>query len=117
MERVWEKVTAASESHFEPEDYTGIYKDRWFGKIRIYLQDGQLWFSSDRSPLLKGPMFFYGANTFAIKWENRELDADAYAIFCLDEEGTAQSIHMKGISPDIDFSYDFQDLDLKRTEE
>jgi len=117
VEQVWEKVAAAGERHFEPDDYTGIYKDRWFGKIRIYLQDGQLWFSSDRSPQLKGPMFYYGANTFAIKWENRELDADAFANFCLDEDGTAQSIRMKGISPDIDFSYDFQDLDLKRTEE
>ena len=115
VERVWKKVAANDESQFEPEIYTGIYKDKWFGKIRIYLQDGQLWFSSDRSPQLKGPMFFYGANTFVIKWENRELDADAYAIFCLDEEGIAQSIRMKGISPDIDFSYDFQDLDLNRT--
>ena len=30
------------------------------------------------------------------------------------EEGRGQSIRMKGISPDIDFSYDFQDLDLRR---
>jgi len=117
VERVWEQVAAASGSHFEPEDYTGIYKDRWFGKIRVYLQDGRLWLRSDRSPQLKGPMFFYGANTFVIKWENRELDADAFAIFCLDEDGTAQSIRMKGVSPDIDFSYDFQDLDLKRIAE
>jgi len=117
VERVWENVAANSESHFEPADYEGIYKDRWFGKIRVYLQNGHLWFSSDRSPQLKGEMFFYGANTFVIKWENRELDADAFAMFCLDEEGIAQSIQMKGISPDIDFSYDFQDLDLKRTEE
>ena len=34
----------------------------------------------------------------------------------LDEEGIAQSIKMKGISPNIDFSFDFQDLDLKRIE-
>jgi hypothetical protein len=61
-------------------------------------------------------MFFYRANAFAIKWENRELDADAFAIFSLDEEGKAQQIRMKGISPDIDFSYDFQDLDLRRVD-
>lgn len=31
----------------------------------------------------------------------------------LDEESKAQSIKMKGISPNIDFSFVFQDLDLK----
>ena len=44
------------------------------------------------------------------------MNADAFALFNLDEEGIAQSIKMKGISPNIDFSFDFQDLDLKRIE-
>ena len=116
VDRVWQVVENASDEFINPEDYTGIYEDPWFGKIRIYLQEGQLWFTSLRSPALTGPMFFYRANAFAIKWENRELDADAFAIFSLDEEGKAQQIRMKGISPDIDFSYDFQDLDLRRVD-
>jgi hypothetical protein len=45
------------------------------------------------------------------------MNCDAFAIFALDEEGKAQSLKMKGISPNIDFSFDFQDLDLKRVEE
>jgi hypothetical protein len=61
-------------------------------------------------------MFFYNANTFAVKWEYREMLADAFAIFTLDENGKATGIRMKGISPNIDFSFDFQDLDLKRIE-
>jgi CubicO group peptidase (beta-lactamase class C family) len=116
VERVWRTVEAASDDHIRPEDYTGIYEDPWFGKIRIYLQEGQLWFASLRSPALTGPMYFYNANAFAIKWVKRELDADAFAIFSLDEKGKAQSITMKGISPDIDFSYDFQDLRLERAD-
>jgi CubicO group peptidase (beta-lactamase class C family) len=114
VDRVWRKVEAASDEHINPAHYTGIYEDPWFGKIRIYLEDEQLWFSSLRSPALTGPMYFYNANAFAIKWENRAMDADAFAIFSLDEEGQAQGIRMKGISPDIDFSYDFQDLRFKR---
>jgi CubicO group peptidase (beta-lactamase class C family) len=114
VDRVWKTVEAASDDHIQAADYTGIYEDLWFGKINIYLNDGQLWFASLRSPALTGPMYYYKANAFAIKWVNRELDADAFAIFSLDEEGRAQSISMKGISPDIDFSYDFQDLKLLR---
>jgi CubicO group peptidase (beta-lactamase class C family) len=112
--RVWNTVEAASDAPIDPDDYKGIYEDPWFGKIKIYLQGDQLWFTSLRSPALTGPMYFYKANAFAIRWEKRELDADAFAIFRLDEEGRAESIRMKGISPDIDFSYDFQDLNLKR---
>lgn len=116
VERIWSTVEAASDDHIHPHDYTGVYEDPWFGKIKIYLQEDQLWFSSLRSPALTGPMYYYKANAFAIKWEKRELDADAFAIFSLDEEGKAQHIQMKGISPDIDFSYDFQDLSFKRVD-
>ena len=42
------------------------------------------------------------------------MNADALATFTLDQKGKAQSITMKGISEFIDFSFDFQDLDLRR---
>ena len=73
-------------------------------------------FRSLRSPKLNGKMHYYKANAFAIKWEYQDMNADAFAIFGLDEEGKAQQIKMKGISPEIDFSFDFQDLDLRRVE-
>jgi len=38
------------------------------------------------------------------------------AIIGLDENGKASGVKMKGISPNIYFSFDFQDIDLKRTE-
>ena len=44
------------------------------------------------------------------------MDCDAFATFTLDEEGKAVGIKMRGISPNIDFSFDFHDLDLKRVE-
>jgi hypothetical protein len=110
-------VARADKNVIKPSDYVGIYKDDWFGKIEVYLKKDQLYFKSYRSPKLNGPMSFYQANTFAIKWEYQDMPADAFAMFTLDEEGKAQSIKMKGISPNIDFSYDFQDLDLVRINE
>ncbi|MBC8321049.1 MAG: serine hydrolase [Bacteroidetes bacterium] len=112
--QVWETVNTADDDHINPEDYIGVYNDIWFGKVEVYLRDYQLWFRSYRSPKLTGPMYYYKANTFAIKWEYQDMNADAFAIFSLDEEGKTQSIKMKGISPNIDFSFDFQDLDMKR---
>jgi CubicO group peptidase (beta-lactamase class C family) len=113
---VWETVAKADASSIDPKDYIGVYEDNWFGKIEVLEKDGQLWFKSYRSPKLNGPMAFYKANSFAIRWEYQDLVADAFAMFSLDENGKAVSIKMKGIAPDIDFSYDFQDLDLRRVE-
>ena len=112
--KVWQTVDADKNIKINAADYTGIYEDKWFGKIEVFLKGGQLWFKAFRSPKLNGPMSFYKANTFAIKWEYQDMPCDAFAMFSLDEEGKAQSIKMKGISPNIDFSFDFQDLDLQR---
>ncbi len=114
--RVWQTVEAADDAHIDPADYVGIYEDKWFGKVEVSMKDGQLWFRAYRSRKLNGPMSYYQANTFAIKWEYQDMPADAFAMFSLDEEGKAQRIEMKGISPNIDFSFDFQDLDLRRVE-
>jgi hypothetical protein len=111
---VWKTVAAASKTPINTKNYIGVYEDKWFGKVEVSMKNNQLWFRSYRSPKLNGIMSFYKANSFAIKWEYQDMNADAFAIFSLDEEGKAQSIKMKGISPDIDFSFDFQDLDLRR---
>ena len=95
-------------------DYLGVYEDKWFGKVEVFEKGKQLWIKSYRSPKLNGPMAFYNGNSFAIKWEYQAMNCDAFALFSLDETGKAQSIKMKGISPNIDFSFDFHDLDLKR---
>ncbi|MDA6069009.1 serine hydrolase [Flavobacterium sp. AC] len=114
--KVWEKVQLSKKQKVKNEDFIGVYADNWFGEIEVFEKDKQLWFKSYRSPKLNGPMAFYNANTFAIKWEYQAMNCDAFAMFSLDETGKAQTIKMKGISPNIDFSFDFQDLDLKRVQ-
>jgi hypothetical protein len=115
--KVWQTVAAAKNTKINAADYTGIYEDKWFGKIEVFLKGSQLWFKALRSPKLNGPMQFYKANSFAIKWEYQDMNCDAFAMCSLDEDGKAQSIKMKGISPNIDFSFDFQDLNLQRVKQ
>jgi CubicO group peptidase (beta-lactamase class C family) len=114
---VWQTVEEVNDDHINPDDFIGIYEDNWFGKVEVFLQNDQLWIRCHRSPKLNGPLAYYNANTFAVKWEYQDMNADAFAMFSLDENGKAQSIKMKGISPNIDFSFDFQDLDLQRVED
>lgn len=113
---VWEQVENVKKIKVEFEDYIGVYEDDWFGQVEIYQKDNQLWMKSLRSPKLNGQMHYYQANTFAVTWEYQNMECDAFAMFQLDETGRATSLLMKGISPAIDFSFDFQDLNLKRVE-
>ena len=112
--KTWEQVQMAKKIEVKNENYIGIYADKWFGKVEVFEKNKQLWIKCYRSPKLNGPMAFFQENSFAIKWEYQAMNCDALSIFSLDETGKATSIKMKGISPNIDFSFDFQDLDLKR---
>ena len=115
VEKIWKTIKTANTSHLKLNNFLGTFEDNWFGKIVIYQEDNKLWFRSHRSPKIKGQMLYYKANTFVAKWDDPSLvDADAFVMFGLDEEGKAQNIKMKGISPLIDFSYDFQDLNFLR---
>jgi len=116
VNQVWKTVDKAKKSKKQLNNYIGIYQDKWFGKVELFMKDKQLWFKSYRSPKLNGPVYYYQANTFAVKWEYQDMNADAFIIFSLDEKGKAQGITMKGISPTIDFSFDFQDLDFYRVQ-
>lgn len=96
------------------KNFEGKYKDDWFGEVEIGLRNGKNWFQSKRSPKLRGEMQYYKANTWIVRWTDRSFDADAYVHFLLNQDGKAESIKMKAISPLTDFSFDFHDLDLKR---
>ncbi len=114
---IWKRVEELKATGVKPADinaFTGTYTDNWFGDITISLKEGKLWFVSKRSPKLSGEMFYYGGDTFIVKWTDRSFDADAFVKFELDFDGKASGIKMKAISPLTDFSYDFQDLEFLR---
>lgn len=113
---VWERVERNKKSKQpETKDLIGTYQDNWFGEIRISNEKGRLRFTSKRSGQLKGEMFYYKDNTYAVKWDNAYLHADAF-VFVQTENGKITGLKMEPISPLTDFSYDFQDLDFVKVD-
>jgi CubicO group peptidase (beta-lactamase class C family) len=108
------KVAAAANQPVSLDQYTGTYRDVWFGDISVTRKGNILFLASHMSPRISGELHFYKGNTFLAKWTDRSLDADAFVMFSLDYEGAPSGIKMSPISPLTDFSYDFQDLDFKR---
>ena len=95
-------------------NYSGTFEDPWFGKVHIKMQDGKLRFEAENSPDLHGEMSFYKGNSFVVRWDDRSLNGDAFAVFDLDREGKPTGFSMEPVSPMTDFSFDFQDLDFSR---
>ena len=117
-EGIWKAIDSTQKANkVKPNTslYTGTYADSWFGNVNIAEKNGGLRFSSEKSPRLTGEMLPYKGSTWIVKWDDRSFDADAYVMFSLDTDGKATGITMKPISPLTDFSFDFQDLDLKRS--
>jgi hypothetical protein len=98
----------------ELANFTGTFRDLWFGKVFIKKQDGHLLFEAEKSKDLVGQMVFYKGTTFVVRWNDRSLKADAFVNFSLDTEGKANGFSMSPISPLTDFSYDYQDLEFIR---
>ena len=97
---VWKKVEKQGASGSQQVDhslYCGTYTDTWFGDIVISEINGKLRFNAVRSPRLRGEMLNYTGNTFIVRWDDRSMDADAFAVFSLDKHGKPQLIKMEAI--------------------
>jgi CubicO group peptidase (beta-lactamase class C family) len=94
--------------------YAGTYQDAWYGDIVISHADGRLTIRFSHTPSLTGTLEPFQHDTFIARWTDRELRANAYVTFALNPDGSIDQAKMKAVSPATDFSFDFQDLLLKR---
>ena len=95
------------------ERYAGTYRDAWYGDIVIAREGDGLTMRFGRTPLLFGDLVHWQFDTFLVRWRDRELRADAYVSFALAPDGSIARATMAPASPTVDFSFDFQDLELK----
>ena len=93
--------------------YAGVYRDPWYGDVSIREEGGKLAMSFSHSPSLSGTLEHFQYDTFIARWHDRSLDADAYVTFALKPDGSIRDVRMEPVSPSTDFSFDFQDLDLR----
>jgi CubicO group peptidase (beta-lactamase class C family) len=93
--------------------YAGRYEDAWYGDVTIALEGRTLVMRFGHTPQLVGDLVHWQHDSFLVRWRDRELRADAYATFALNPDGTIDALKMAPASPDVDFSFDFQDLLLR----
>ena len=96
------------------EDYAGVYRDAWYGDVHVDREPTGLVIRFSRTPVLVGDLKHWQHDTFLVRWRERELRADAFITFELGPHGRVREARMEAASPEVDFSYDFQDLELLR---
>ncbi len=99
-----------------PTDVAGIlgqYEDAWFGPIRLCPAADEVQWISLKSPRLRGTLW-RADGRLLVAWDDPGIHgADAW----LDPgegEGGAQVLALQAIDPELDFSFDFQDLAPRR---
>ena len=90
--------------------YAATYNDPWYGDVTLALENGKLVMRFLHTPSLTGDLVHWQHDTFVARWRDRELRADAFVTFALNPDGTIAQAKMQPVSPDTDFSFDFQDL-------
>ncbi|MDI6698807.1 MAG: serine hydrolase [Candidatus Saccharicenans sp.] len=112
-----DKIYASRKKDTRPslplQEYAGLYGDAWYGEVEIREEGGRLTIRFKHSPELYGQLEHWHYDTFVARWFDRELRADAFVTFNLDQEGKVGEVKMLPFSSDVDFSYDYQDLLLK----
>lgn len=96
--------------------YAGTYRDAWYGDVTVGIENGRPVLKFSHTADLVGDMEPWQHDTFVVHWRQRWLNADAFVTFQLDEDGKPLAATMKPVSPLADFSFDFQDLKLKKVE-
>jgi hypothetical protein len=93
--------------------YAGRYRDEWYGDVAVAERAGKLTISFTHTRQLTGDLVHWQYDTFVARWRDRSLGADAFVTFSLGADGAIEAVKMAPVSPLTDFSYDFQDLELR----
>ncbi|WP_024355160.1 serine hydrolase [Brevundimonas naejangsanensis] len=114
------KQAAGAPPSMPLEAYAGTWRDPWYGDIVIEPKtEGRgrnrksgLWLHFTHTPALQGWLEPYDGETFRTRFPDKR-EEDAFVTFSIATAKPATAT-VKGVSPDIDFSYDYQDLRLTR---
>ena len=112
-----EKLIVATENHTNFQDFIGTYEDPWLGRFIIekntHRQSSQLKIRSLRVSKFVGSLYQQDKkDNLLIRWHDRSLEADAIISLKRNQKGQVIGMLLNPASADIDFSYDFQDLDF-----
>ena len=93
------------------QSWLGVWRDPWFGEVRVCPLDAGVEWRSAKSPRMHGMVGDLGGR-YLVHWEDIAVDIDAWLDFA--GSGDARTLRMAKLDPDGDFSSDYEDLAFTR---
>jgi CubicO group peptidase (beta-lactamase class C family) len=109
--RVDRSAADVARSALGPAAYVGEYVDPWYGPMSVSERNGRLWIDMRQTPGMSGELTPWSRDSFQTRWSDRSFEP-AFVSFAFTPEGTVDRVRMRAVSPQADFSYDYQDLDF-----
>jgi CubicO group peptidase (beta-lactamase class C family) len=103
---------AASRPGLPLDRYAREYEDAWYGKVTVTLEGGTLVLRMTHSPALVADLRHWQYDTFRAVFREKTVP-DAYVTFAIGLDGQVERVTMVPCSTLADFSFDYQDLDLR----
>ncbi|WP_255911268.1 serine hydrolase [Tahibacter harae] len=97
----------------EAAQWSGIYRDAWFGDVEICPQRSTVYFRAAKSPRLSGPLLRQDGRLL-VDWDDDSVDAEPWLDFAPAADGKPAGLRLAHVDPGADFSYDYPDLDFVR---
>ena len=95
-----------------PARYAGTYTDPWYGDVVVGSDAKGLTINFTTTPKMIGRLEHYQYDSFVARFDDKGIEP-AYVTFALDAQGKVERVALKPVSPTADFSFDYQDLDLR----
>jgi CubicO group peptidase (beta-lactamase class C family) len=92
--------------------YAGKYRDAWYGEVRIEQEGQGLVLQMGKTPAMRADLSPWQFETFKAVFCDPNVP-DAFVTFQRDAEGRIERVKMVPTSDLADFSFDYQDLDLR----
>ncbi|MEO5560749.1 MAG: membrane dipeptidase [Dokdonella sp.] len=92
--------------------WLGVWRDPWFGEVRLCEREGKLRFTAAKSPLMSGTVMQVGKRQL-VDWDDDSVDAEPWLTFTGDKNAPAV-LTLTKLDPDADFSFDYEDLAFAR---
>ncbi|MFT4179842.1 MAG: serine hydrolase domain-containing protein [Thermomonas sp.] len=92
-------------------DWLGVWRDPWFGDVRVCEAAGGVEWRSAKSPKMHGAVSRLNGR-YLLVWEDEAVDENAWLAFS--GSGDVRTLRMAKFDPDGDFSSDYEDLAFTR---
>jgi hypothetical protein len=97
------------------ERYAGRYRDPWYGDVVIGRGPGGLTVDFTTNPGMTGRLRHWQYDSFVTVFDDPGIEP-AHVTFSLDADGRVRAVSLRRVNPFADFSWNYQDLDLRPVE-